>query len=223
MIMSDMTEIEREELISTAKAAINDDPIGWFDELYDLANRDSSMIPWARMSPNPIMMDWVKGNHSGGKALIVGCGLGDDAVGLEELGFQVTAFDISQQCIDWCRERFPQSSVDWQVADILEPPQQWLEQFDLVVEIHILQAIPDGGIRELAAKNLPKLLDKDGFLLCIGRLDNGGQMIQTPPWPLKEVWLKDSFRSLKLHGFTQFSYQESIDVTRYYAAWRNSV
>lgn len=221
--MSDMTEIEREELISTAKAAINDDPIAWFDELYDLANRDSSMIPWARMSPNPIMMDWVKGNNTGSKALIVGCGLGDDAVGLAELGFQVTAFDISQQCIDWCRERFPQSSVDWQVADILEPPQQWLEQFDLVVEIHILQAIPDGGIRELAAKNLPKLLDKDGFLLCIGRLDNGGQMIQTPPWPLKEVWLKDSFRSLKLHGFTQFSYQESIDVTRYYGAWRNSV
>ena len=218
-----MTEIERENLISAAKAAINDDPIAWFDELYDLANRDSSMIPWARMSPNPIMMDWVKGNNTGSKALIVGCGLGDDAVGLEELGFQVTAFDISQQCIDWCRERFPQSSVDWQVADILEPPQQWLEQFDLVVEIHILQAIPDGGIRELAAKNLPKLLDKDGFLLCIGRLDNGGQMIQTPPWPLKEVWLKDSFRSLKLHGFTQFSYQESIDVTRYYGAWRNSV
>ena len=49
MIMSDMTEIEREKLISTAKAAINDDPIAWFDELYDLANRDSSMIPWARI------------------------------------------------------------------------------------------------------------------------------------------------------------------------------
>jgi 2-polyprenyl-3-methyl-5-hydroxy-6-metoxy-1,4-benzoquinol methylase len=161
--MSDMTEIEREKLISTAKAAINDDPIAWFDELYDLAKRDSSMIPWARMSPNPIMMDWVRGHLYGGKALIVGCGLGDDAIGLEQLGFQVTAFDISQQCINWCRERFPESSVDWQVADILEPPQQWLEQFDLVVEIHILQAIPDGGIRELAAQNLPKLLSKDGF------------------------------------------------------------
>ena len=140
---------------------------------------------------------------------------------MEELGFQVTAFDISQQCIDWCKERFPESSVDWQVADILEPPQQWLEQFDLVVEIHILQAIPDGGIRELAAQNLPKLLSRDGFLLCIGRLDNGGQMIQAPPWPLKEDWLKASFNILKLHGFTQFSYQESIDVTRYYAAWKN--
>ena len=98
-----MTEIEREELISTAKAAINNDPIGWFDELYDLANRNSSMIPWARMSPNPIMIDWVKENIAGGKALIVGCGLGDDAIGLEELGFQVTAFDISEQCINWCR------------------------------------------------------------------------------------------------------------------------
>ena len=216
-----MTEIEREELISTAKAAINNDPIGWIDELYDLANRNSSMIPWARMSPNPIMIDWVKENIAGGKALIVGCGLGDDAIGLEELGFQVTAFDISDLCINWCRDRFPESSVDWQVADILEPPTKWIEQFDLVVEIHILQAIPDGGIRELAAKNLPKLLNKDGFLLCIGRLDNGRQMIQSPPWPLKEDWLKASFSEINLHGFTQFTYQESIDVTRYYAAWRN--
>ena len=216
-----MTEIEREKLISIAKAAINDDPIAWFDELYDLAKRDPSMIPWARMSPNPIMMDWVRGHLSGGKALIVGCGLGDDAIGLEQLGFQVTAFDVSQECINWCRERFPESSVDWQVADILEPPQQWLEQFDLVVEIHILQAIPDGGIRELAAKNLPKLLIKDGFLLCIGRLDNGEQIIQSPPWPLKEDWLKASFSNLNLHSFTQFTYQESIDVTRYYAAWKN--
>ena len=219
--MSDMTEIEREKLISAAKAAINDDPIAWFDELYDLAKRDPSMIPWARMSPNPIMMDWVRGHLSGGKALIVGCGLGDDAIGLEQIGFQVTAFDVSQQCINWCRERFPESSVDWQVADILEPPQQWLEQFDLVVEIHILQAIPDGGIRELAAQNLPKLLSKDGFLLCIGRLDNGEQIIQSPPWPLKEDWLKASFSNINLHGFTQFTYQESIDVTRYYAAWKN--
>jgi len=216
-----MTEIEREKLISIAKAAINDDPIAWFDELYDLAKRDPSMIPWARMSPNPIMMDWVRGHLSGGKALIVGCGLGDDAIGLEQLGFQVTAFDVSQECINWCRERFPESSVDWQVADILEPPQQWLEQFDLVVEIHILQAIPDGGIRELAAQNLPKLLIKDGFLLCIGRLDNGEQIIQSPPWPLKEDWLKASFSNLNLHSFTQFTYQESIDVTRYYAAWKN--
>ena len=48
------------------------------------------------------MMDWVKNCHNG-KALIIGCGLGDDAIGLENIGFTVTAFDISQHCIDWCK------------------------------------------------------------------------------------------------------------------------
>ena len=54
MIMSDMTEIEREELISTAKAAINGDPIAWFDELYDLEadpNEETNLIKQVSNQP----------------------------------------------------------------------------------------------------------------------------------------------------------------------------
>ena len=69
------------------------------------------------------------------------------AIGLENIGFNVTAFDISQHCIDWCKERFPNSTVEWLVGDILEPNEEWYGNFDLIIEIHILQAIPDGRIR----------------------------------------------------------------------------
>ena len=219
--MDKISEIAREKLIFDAKSAVGGQPIEWFDELYHMANRDSTMIPWAKMSPNQIMMDWVQKNCHGGRALIIGCGLGDDAIGLENLGFSVTAFDISKHCIDWCKERFPNSNVSWLVGDILNPEQEWFGNFDLVVEIHILQAIPDGGIRERAAEQIPKLLNENGQLLCIGRLDNGEQTIQPPPWPLQEDWLKSSFDMLKLTTFTEFANQDSLDVTRYYAAWKN--
>ena len=219
--MDEISEIAREKLILDAKSAVDGQPIDWFDELYDMANRDSTMIPWAKMSPNQIMIDWVQKNCHGGRALIIGCGLGDDAIGLETLGFSVTAFDISKHCIDWCKERFPNSNVNWLVGDILNPKQEWFEHFDLVVEIHILQAIPDGGIRERAAEQIPKLLNANGQLLCIGRLDNGGQTILPPPWPLQEDWLKSSFDMLALTTFTEFAYQDSPEVTRYYAAWKN--
>ena len=221
--MKNISEAEREAIISQAKSAVNDEPIDWFDQLYGMADRDSAIIPWARMYPNPIMMDWVEKNCHIGKALIIGCGLGDDAIGLENLGFSVTAFDISKHCIDWCKERFPSSNVNWLVGDILNPEQEWIGNFDLVVEIHILQAIPDGGIRERAAEQMPKLLNHNGQLLCIGRLDNGEQTIQPPPWPLQEDWLKRSFDMLTLTTFTEFVNQDSPNVTRYYAAWQKQV
>ena len=175
------------------------------------------------MAPNQIMMNWVEENCSLGNALVIGCGLGDDAVGLENIGFNVTAFDISEHCVDWCKERFPNSKVEWLVGDILEPKQEWYGNFDLIVEIHILQAIPDGGIREKAAEQMPKLLADNGKMLCIGRLDDGRQTIQPPPWPIKQTWLNDSFAMLESLEFTPFRNDDSLDVLRYYAAWQNKV
>ena len=221
--MKKISESEREEIISRAKSAVNDEPIEWFDQLYGMANRDPAIIPWARMTPNQIMMNWVEENCSVGNALVIGCGLGDDAVGLENIGFNVTAFDISEHCVDWCKERFPNSKVEWLVADILDPKQEWYGNFDLIVEIHILQAIPDGGIREKAAEKMPKLLADNGKMLCIGRLDDGRQTIQPPPWPLKQAWLNDSFAMLESLEFTPFRNDDSLDVLRYYAAWQNKV
>ena len=221
--MKKISESEREDIISRAKSVVNDEPIGWFDQLYGMANRDPAIIPWARMAPNQIMMNWVEENCSLGNALVIGCGLGDDAVGLENIGFNVTAFDISEHCVDWCKERFPNSKVQWLVGDILDPKQEWYGNFDLIVEIHILQAIPDGGIREKAAEQMPKLLADNGKMLCIGRLDDGRQTIQPPPWPLKQAWLNDSFAMLESLEFTPFRNDDSLDVLRYYAAWQNKV
>ena len=221
--MKKISESEREDIISRAKSVVNDEPIEWFDQLYGMANRDPAIIPWARMAPNQIMMNWVEENCSLGNALVIGCGLGDDAVGLENIGFNVTAFDISEHCVDWCKERFPNSKVEWLVADILDPKQEWYGNFDLIVEIHILQAIPDGGIREKAAEQMPKLLADNGKMLCIGRLDDGRQTIQPPPWPLKQTWLNDSFAMLESLEFTPFRNDDSLDVLRYYAAWQHKV
>ena len=181
------------------KAEANGTPLSWFEELYENANRESEKIPWARMEPHPKMIEWIK-NHPriSGKALVVGCGLGDDAEWLEKHGFKVTAFDVSKSSINWCRERFPNSSVNYCVEDLLSPPENWVNSFDLIVEIHILQAIPE-KIRDLAAAILPSLLNSNGYLLCIGRLFNSTIVEDIGPhWPLKRVWLEEKFHNLNL-------------------------
>ncbi|MGB3637581.1 MAG: methyltransferase domain-containing protein, partial [Rivularia sp. (in: cyanobacteria)] len=97
----------------------------WFDSVYTKAKGDSNQVPWANMTANAYLKDWLNQNPQFGKdslrkALVVGCGLGDDAEILAEKGFDVTAFDISPTAIDWCKQRFPDSSVNYVIADVFD-------------------------------------------------------------------------------------------------------
>src|SRR5215472_10485502 len=56
------------------------------------------------------------------RALVVGCGLGDDAEELARLGMQVVAFDVASAAVESARRRFPASTVRYEVADLLAPP-----------------------------------------------------------------------------------------------------
>ena len=211
----------RERLLKLSEAAETDgEPLRWFEELYAGANRNSNEIPWARMEPHPKMVEWIANQPDiQGKALVIGCGLGDDAEWLSVAGFEVTAFDISESSIQWCKERFPSTAVDYIVADLLNPPGAWFNAFDLVVEIHILQAIPE-EVRDPAAAQIPGLLNSDGSLLCIGRLAGLQTPNETPPpWPLSRTWLEGRFSSLNPTSFQHFTYEESPSIDRYLASW----
>src|SRR5262245_10456194 len=96
------------------------DPTGWFEPLYAAAAGDAGSIPWADLAPNPNLIKWLDDHAiagNGRRALVVGCGLGDDAEELARRGFAVTAFDISPTAIEWCRKRFADTPVSYCVAD----------------------------------------------------------------------------------------------------------
>jgi SAM-dependent methyltransferase len=209
-------------LQSLLNNAENDgDPLRWFEDLYDSANGDSSQIPWARMEVNPILKDELEREYlEPGRALMVGCGLGDDAIYLEELGWDVVAFDLSPSCISWCKERFASSSVIWEVADLTLPPKEWLEDFDLVVEIHILQAIQI-EVRIVAANILPRFLKPNGRLISIGReLTERVGEVSPPPWPLSRTWLMEQFSSLETILFKPIILKDWPDIDRYIGVWK---
>ena len=207
------------------------DPLAWFEEIYSESCRNAELIPWADLQPNPLMMEWVNEHKSDGqflvnkRALIVGCGLGDDAVGLAELGMEVVAFDLSETCIEWCKERFPKTDVKWLVADLAKLPDEWKNNFDLVVEIHILQAV-QREVRDELASQLPPLLSSGGELLCIGRRrpERANEPIDEPgpPWPLKRSWLELCFPDLTLLEYKDAPDEVELDAIRYRAWFRNS-
>src|SRR3954452_9277956 len=137
------------------------DGTGWFEKLYARAGDDPSTIPWADQSPNPNIVAWLDRHAPRGgeatRAIVVGCGLGDDAEELARRGFDVTAFDIAPSAVQWCRRRFANSRVRYEVGDALAPHPVWRGGFDLIVESYTLQAIPE-ELRRRAMEQIAKLL-----------------------------------------------------------------
>lgn len=120
-------------------------PNDWFETLYSNSNESGEGVPWANMSPHPIFKDWLDQNKNCGEgktALVIGCGMGDDAIALEQNGFSVTAFDVSESAIELCKKRFPHSEVNFVQADLIEGIPEWQGQFDFVLEIYTIQALP---------------------------------------------------------------------------------
>src|SRR3954454_7169014 len=116
-----------------------------FESLYRRVGDNLEDVPWAKLAPTAPLVAWLEREWprgEGERALVVGCGLGDDAEELDGRGFDVSAFDISQTAIDWCRRRFPETGVDYRAADLLELPGEWSRGFALVIEIITIQSLP---------------------------------------------------------------------------------
>jgi SAM-dependent methyltransferase len=162
------------------------DPTGWFERLYAAAEQGEASIPWDRGGPNPVLLRWAeeRGIEGGGRrALVVGSGLGGDAELVAALGFDTVAFDVSPTAVKLARERFPESPVDYVVADLLDPPPEWRHAFDLVVESLTAQSLPDPPRRE-AIDRIGSMLAPGGTLIVIAAIHGDHDFGDGPPWPL---------------------------------------
>ena len=215
-----MDEIRERLLAMSDAASKGDNPLSWFEELYSSADRDEEWIPWSAGRPNPLVVEWAIGKSAKGRALVVGCGLGEDAVFLEQRGWNVTAFDLSATAVEWAKEQHPNSKIEWVVADLLNPPEEWRESFDLVLEVHIIQALPE-SVRKLAASRLSPLVSPGGYLVCIGRYQTGQEVEEGPPWPLPQSFIESIGEDLEMDEFEIFSLpDDEPEVSRFRATWR---
>ena len=194
------------------------DAMGWFEKLYSQAQSNEQAIHWADMEANPNLVGWLDRRTVEGQgklALVVGCGLGDDAEELASRGFEVVAFDIAPTAIAWCRKRFPQSSVEYVVADVFDPPPAWQGGFDFVLEAYTLQVLP-ADVRSKAIACIAGLLAKEGTLLVICRGRSAEELPGNLPWPLTTEEL-DGFTSagLKPVQFEDYFDQEEPPTRRF--------
>ena len=194
-----MTGIEKQDprdpeqhAASLAHAAIAaGDATGWFEQVYAEAAAGKTSVPWDRGRANELLVRWASGQYrgaplraaDGARALVVGCGLGEDAEFIAGLGFATIAFDIAPTAIAAARSRFPGSPVDYEVADLLAPPDRRSQAFNLVVESITVQALPDPP-RAAALTRLGEFVAPGGILIVIARRREPGAADSGPPWSL---------------------------------------
>ncbi|MDJ0661220.1 MAG: class I SAM-dependent methyltransferase [Crocosphaera sp.] len=178
-----------------------DDHTGWFDVLYRNASGNPEQIPWARMQPHPCLKNWLETVEIiNKKALVIGCGLGDDSEILAQKGAKVTAFDIAPSSIEWCKKRFPNSSVDYLVADLLKLAPSWKNSFDLIFESRTIQALPL-KIRAEVIEAIATLLKPRGTLLIVTHLRETKDSPDGPPWPVSE----EELSQLSNYGYEEIA------------------
>ncbi|HKW62189.1 MAG TPA: class I SAM-dependent methyltransferase [Candidatus Acidoferrum sp.] len=199
------------------------DPKGWFEALYREAEEGKSTVPWADYHPTPLLVGfWIK--HPlptvGKTALVTGCALGDDAEQLARWGFRTTAFDISETAIRNARKRFPNSKVEYQAADLLNPPAHWRGELDFVLESHTLQVLP-AELRPQATENIAAFLRPGGHLLVIARRREPSDPRGEMPWPLT----REEISAFTTHGLEEVLFDilpdtEESDVHRFRVLFR---
>jgi len=162
------------------------DPTGWFDALYAEAEGDNEHIPWADLEPNRFFVRWTQDANlrgNGRTALVVGCGLGDDAKFLDDLGFRVTAFDVSPKAIEWARKIHTDTEIAFQTADLFNAPEEWKNAFDFVLEVYTIQALPL-NLREKTIDAISNFVAENGELIVVTRGRENDEEPEGLPWAL---------------------------------------
>ena len=176
----------------------------FFENVYKNADRQNlESIPWASLSANRHLLSYLnsKEDSSFGRALVIGCGLGDDADALAQMGYEVDAIDISSSAIALAKERFVQSGINFSVADIFALPKQMFASYDLVFESRTIQSL-NPSLREELTTIISHLVTSSGELLLHANVQDDHHNYGGPPWPLykKELW------AFEKYGFTKVAH-----------------
>ncbi len=194
----------------------------WFEELYNNADGDSCAIPWAKLSPDPLLLEFLS-NHKNlqGRALVIGCGLGDDAKEIADAGFDTIAIDISKSAIKWAKQRFEEDDITFCVEDIFHLPKEYLHSFDFVFESLTIQSLPI-TFRPEMIEAITSTVASNGKLLVVAHGKNEGETFEGPPYPLliNELGLFQKY-GLKQLEFSIYEESSNLSSLKFKALYQN--
>jgi SAM-dependent methyltransferase len=163
------------------------------DEEFSFANLKYPLAPWlstsvSTESPNfwdskylesespgwelghaaaPLTQSWAQLKVPKSRILVLGCGSGNDAAYLAELGHIVTAVDYSSQAIEQAKKKYGHiPNLKFLQLDVFNLPESFSNSFDIIFEHTLFCAIPFDKRRELV-KIWKRCLTDQGLLFAI--------------------------------------------------------
>jgi len=173
----------------------------FFESIYKSSEGDEKKIPWATLDTNEYLAEYLQQHIGEGKAIVIGCGLGHDAIALDEAGFDVTAIDISQTAIAWCKEKYDYTDIDFRVQDIFELPGEMLGEYHFIFESLTIQSLPL-EYRNRIIGAIASLMAPDAKLLAVADGRKEGETHKGPPWPLEH----NELRLFQNHGCEELEF-----------------
>ena len=114
---------------------------------------------------------------------MVGSGPGSDAAFLAGLGWTVTGFDVAPSAVAAAAAPVSRcGTIDFQVADVLQPPADWTAAYDLVLESYTVQALPVALRPAVIARSAALVAPRRNALVLAAAEDQ--HIVTGPPWPL---------------------------------------
>lgn len=184
-------------------------PEKFFESIYECAEGDPTRVPWAECRPNPCLVEWMNREacqlvRPGARAVVIGCGLGDDLLELIRRGYDAVGIDVSPTAIRWAARRHSQHAERFIAADLMNLPARLVGRFDLAVEISTIQSVHP-SLRRLIVGGIARTLTPRGTVMVLTRARDEADemdMHDGPPWPLTRGELIDLFSAAGLcpHG-----------------------
>ncbi|MEO7539886.1 MAG: class I SAM-dependent methyltransferase [Pyrinomonadaceae bacterium] len=201
-----------------AEFAARGDSLGWFEALYKESAGDNEHIPWADLEPNRYFKAWAEEHDlkGGGRtALVVGCGLGDDARYLHDLGFTVTGFDISPTAIEWAKRLHADTDIVFEIADLFKPSEEWIGAFDFVLEVYTIQPLPL-AMRSAVVDAIAAFVGDGGQLVVVTRGREDDEEPPEMPWAMSRRDLsRFADNGLRESGFAVMSADTEDEPARF--------
>jgi SAM-dependent methyltransferase len=159
---------------------------------WDSAYRGDSRPPWDKGAPSSHLKAAVEsGRVKPGRAVVLGCGTGTNAIYLAKKGFDVTAIDIAPTALNLAEEKAKKANVKvrWQLADVVAPPID-LEPFDFIFDRGCYHGVRRGNARGYV--EAAKRLSRPGTQLLI-LAGNANEERHYGPPRVKEEELRGDF------------------------------
>ena len=205
-----MTEPDRALARRLAQESLDKgDAVGWFDALYDAAQGDASVVPWADLRVNPNLAAWLAQRPAGplGRALVVGCGLGDDAEELARRGCachrvrrRAAGHRVVPPALSRYTSRLPRGGRVAAAARLA-----WSIRF----RGRNLHACKSCRLNCAAAviENIAGCIAPGGSLLIVARARDADGDRGAMPWPLT----KDELAQFGAHGLETITFEDYLD------------